>query len=77
VAAERFGEGSVLYLDGEALIRAGEHVHHLDAVATAVWVLHTEGLTDEQVAAELDAPAELVTGTLARLRELELPAPIA
>jgi hypothetical protein len=77
VAAERLGDGSVLYLDGEALIRVGEQVHHLDPVATAVWVLHTEGLSDDDVATELGAPAELVTGTLARLRELELPAPTA
>jgi hypothetical protein len=77
VAAERMGDASVLYLDGEALIHLGEHVHHLDAAATAVWVLHTEGLSDEQVADELGADVDLVAATLARLHELELPAPTA
>jgi hypothetical protein len=46
-------------------------------VATGVWVLHIEGLTDEEVAAELGAPVDLVTSTLARLSELELPVPTA
>jgi hypothetical protein len=75
VAAEQLGDASVLYLDGEALIHVGEQVHHLDAAATAVWVLHTEGLSDEQVAAELGADVDVVVATLARLHELELPAP--
>jgi hypothetical protein len=75
VAAERIGDASVLYLDGEALIHVGDQVHHLDAVATAVWVLHTEGLSAEQVAEELGGDVELVAATLARLHELELPAP--
>jgi hypothetical protein len=74
VAAERVGQAIVLYLDGEALIRVRDRVHHLDAVATAVWVLHTEGLSVEQVAAELDGPTEVVAATLDRLRELELTA---
>jgi hypothetical protein len=77
IAAEPLGDGAVLYLDGEALIRVGEQVHHLDPVATGVWVLHIEGLTDEEVAAELGAPVDLVTSTLARLSELELPVPTA
>jgi hypothetical protein len=77
IAAERLGEGSVLYLDGEALIHLGDRVHHLDPVATGIWVLHTEGLSDEEVAAELAAPLDLVASTLERLRELELPAPTA
>jgi hypothetical protein len=75
VVAERVGDTSVLYLDGEALIHAGDQVHHLDAVATAMWVLHTEGLTDAEVAQELGADVGLVVATLARLHELELPAP--
>jgi len=76
VGAEAVAGGTVVYLDGEAIIRVEHVVHHLDAAATAVWVLHTEGLSAEAIAAELDWDAVAVQETLQRLRELELPAPV-
>jgi len=75
VAVEGLAGGAAVYLDGEALLHVDGQVHQLDAVATAVWILHTEGLDDAAVAIELRCPEDLVRSTLARLDELELPAP--
>ena len=75
IAAEPAVSGAIVYVDGEALIHTGEQVHHLDPVATAVWVLHGEGLGPAQIADELRSERALVDDTLERIRHLELPAP--
>ena len=75
VAADPSIDGTVVYLDGEALMHVDGQVHHLDAAATAVWVLHTEGEGVEAIAGETGLDRAVVADTLARLQELELPAP--
>jgi hypothetical protein len=75
VAADSVSEGAVVYLDGEALVHVDGQVHHLDAAAPAVWVLHTEGEGADAIADETGLAPEVVVETLARLQELGLPAP--
>jgi hypothetical protein len=75
VAPEPLDDGALVYIDGEALIHAGGSVHHLDPLATAVWILHTDGEGESAIASELGLDPALVERTIRRFADLELPAP--
>ena len=70
---ERHGERIDVYAGTEAVIVEAEESHLLNQSATAVWLLHLEGLDRDEIAAELEVDAAVVDAAFEELADVVPP----